>query len=188
MRISAGKFKGLKLHTPKFQKGPNPLRPTSGRIRESIFDVLTHGPMGNLITGSTVLDLFAGTGALGIEALSRGAKSATFIEKNKDNLGLLKRNLLKANSKDITKVVLADATRLPLNQEDSHDLAFLDPPYRQNLIEAAILSALNGGWLASESVLIIESGSPVPSSPIWLEQFVRKYGTTFITIGVIKNP
>ena len=187
MRISAGKLKGLKLHTPKFQKGQSTLRPTSGRIRESIFDILTHGPMGNLITDSTVLDLFAGTGALGIEALSRGAKSATFIEKNKANLGLLKRNIQKANSDDNSTVVLADATRLPPNKGDSHDLVFLDPPYQQNLIEVTILSALNGGWLVPESILVIESGSPVPSSPFWLEQFVRKYGTTFITIGVIKN-
>ena len=111
MRISAGKNKGLKLLTPKLQKGHASLRPTSGRIRESIFDILNHGPMGNIITDSTVLDLFAGTGALGIEALSRGAKSATFIEKNRANLGLLKRNIQKADAENNSTVILADATR-----------------------------------------------------------------------------
>ena len=177
----------MKLHTPKLKKGKSSLRPTSGRIRESIFDILTHGPMGNLITGARVLDLFAGTGALGIEALSRGAKSATFIEKNKDNLGLLKRNIQKTNSLDDSRVVFADATRLPPNKGKSHDLVFLDPPYRKNLIEAAIQSSLNGGWVAPASVLVIETGSEVPTSPIWEKKFVRKYGTTIITIGLIKD-
>lgn len=187
MRISAGKFKGLKLHTPKLKKSNATLRPTSSRIRESIFDILTHGPMGNIITDSTVLDLFAGTGALGIEALSRGAKAATFIEKNKGNLELLKLNLHKANAEDNSKVVLADATRLPQNKGDSHDLVFLDPPYQQNLIEAGIQCALNGGWVAPECILVIESRESVPSSPLWMEHFVRKYGSTYITIGMTKN-
>ncbi|MYG42849.1 MAG: 16S rRNA (guanine(966)-N(2))-methyltransferase RsmD [Rhodobacteraceae bacterium] len=187
MRISAGKFKGLKLHTPKHQKDKKTLRPTSGRIRESMFDILTHGPLGNLIADSSVLDLFAGTGALGMEALSRGAKSATFIEKNKYNLSLLERNLLKAQAIDNSRVLHADATRLPSNKGHSHDLVFLDPPYRENLIEDGILSALNGGWLANECVLVIESGAPVPSSSHWSEQFARRYGTTYITLGVIEH-
>ncbi len=187
MRISAGKFKGLKLHTPKLRKGYTTLRPTSGRIRESIFDILTHGPMGNVITGSTVLDLFAGTGALGIEALSRGARAATFIEKNKGNLDLLEKNLSTINSGIATNIVLADATRLPSNKGDFHDVVFLDPPYRQNLIESGIHSAYKGGWLAPDSVLVIESGSPVPSSSYWSEKFVRKYGTTYVTLGLMRN-
>ena len=187
MRISAGTFKGLKLHTPKPQKDKKTLRPTSGRIRESMFNILTHGPLGNLIADSSVLDLFAGTGALGMEALSRGAKSATFVEKNKYNLSLLERNLLKAQAIDNSRVLHVDATRLPSNKGHSHDLVFLDPPYRENLIEDGIQSALNGGWLANECVLVIESGAPVPSSSHWSEQFARRYGTTYITLGVIEH-
>ncbi len=186
MRISAGKYKGLKLHTPNPQKDRKTLRPTSGRIRESMFDILTHGPLGNLVTDSSVLDLFAGTGALGMEALSRGAKAATFIERNKYNLSLLERNLFKAQAIDNSTLLHADATRLPPNKGYSHDLVFLDPPYRQNLLETAILSALKGEWLANECILVIESGAPVPSSSHWSEQFARRYGSTYITLGVIE--
>ncbi len=187
MRISAGTLKGLKLHTPGQHQGNNPLRPTSSRIRESMFDILTHGSLGNCITHRRVLDLFAGTGALGIEALSRGAASVTFVEKNRCNLDLLTRNVSKANVRNNSSIVQADATRLPPNKRGVHDLIFLDPPYGQDLHEGSIRSALKGGWMTPECVLVLETGKPVSTSSFWLEHIVRKYGTTYITIGRVKN-
>ncbi|HUX78307.1 MAG TPA: 16S rRNA (guanine(966)-N(2))-methyltransferase RsmD [Alphaproteobacteria bacterium] len=153
MRIVGGKYRGKKILAP-IHKGT---RPTSDRTRETIFNILLHNPVfgPGVLIDKAVLDVFAGTGALGLEALSRGAKSVTFIENDKIALPLLYDNV-KAFGLSRTCVFEQDALHLGTTPTSFYDLVFLDPPYHQNLVSPALLHLFSRGWLAKEGSVVIE--------------------------------
>lgn len=180
MRIIAGKFRGLALASVGKGDAGAHLRPTSDRVRESLFSMLSGGRFGDPIEGAKVLDLFAGTGALGLEALSRGAASATFVDDGRKSLSLIRDNIARCNCADAVRVIKRDATRLP--EGEPHDLIFLDPPYGKTLGEKAILSAMKGGWIAPDALIIWEENSaPQPPDGITVLDS-RRYGDTIISI------
>jgi 16S rRNA (guanine966-N2)-methyltransferase len=181
MRIIGGTRRGLKLAEVGEGDAAAHLRPTSDRVREAIFNLLINAH-GNPVTGARVLDLFAGTGALGLEALSRGATEVTFVDDGTKALALLRANIAKMRAEGETRVVRQDATRLPPNPGAPYTLVFLDPPYGKSMGEAALTSALKGNWLAAGAVLVWEESS-FPVVPAGLEQVdQRKYGDTLVTL------
>jgi 16S rRNA (guanine966-N2)-methyltransferase len=154
MRIVAGQFRGRPLAAPE---GTH-TRPTSDRVREAVFNILEHGSAGFSFAHVRVLDLFAGPGALGLEALSRGAAFCLFVEEDVAARGLIRRNIETLGVTGTTKVFRRDATNLgPAgNRSGGFSLAFLDPPYEQGLALRALASAAQGGWLAPGAVAVIE--------------------------------
>ena len=153
MRVVAGKFRGRPLATPADQR----VRPTSDRVREAVFNVLAHGIDDFAIDGARVIDLFAGTGALGIEALSRGAAACLFVEEDAEARGLIRQNVETFQLTGITRIYRRDATDLgEAGNRDRYDLAFLDPPYGKGLGEKAIAAAIAGGWLEPGAVIVLE--------------------------------
>jgi len=153
MRIVGGRFRGRALATP----GDDQTRPTSDRVRESVFNILVHSIDGFAIEGVRVLDLFAGTGALGVEALSRGAAYCLFVEEDADARGTIRRNVEAFGLTGVTKIFRRDATTLgPIENRGKFGLAFLDPPYGKGLAERALASAAAGAWLAHNAVAVIE--------------------------------
>ena len=153
IRVVGGRFRGRPLATPTHEG----LRPTSDRVREAVFNILMHGMAGFSLDGATVLDLFAGTGALGVEALSRGAVFCLFVEDNADARGLIRRNIESLGLSGATKIYRRDATDLgPAGNRSAFSLAFLDPPYGRALGEKALASAASGGWLAPGAIAVLE--------------------------------
>ena len=153
MRIVGGRFRGRALATP----GDDRTRPTSDRVRESVFNILAHGIAGFSLEGVRVLDLFAGTGALGVEALSRGAAYCLFVEEDADARGTIRRNVEAFGLTGVTKIFRRDATALgPAENRGTFGLVFLDPPYGKGLAERALASAAAGAWLAQHAVAVIE--------------------------------
>jgi len=153
MRIIAGQFRGRPLAAPS----DDHTRPTSDRVRESVFNILEHGIDDFSLTGVRVLDLFAGTGALGLEALSRGAAFCLFVEEDAAVRGLIRRNIEALGLTGITKVFRRNATDLgPAGNRGGFGLVFLDPPYGKGLGERALASAAAGGWLGAGAVAVIE--------------------------------
>lgn len=153
MRIVAGRFRGRAIESP----GHEGLRPTSDRVREAVFNILGHGIDGFDIEGVRVLDLFAGTGALGLEALSRGAAYCLFVEQDADARGLIRQNIEAFGLTGVTRIFRRDATSLgPAGRADSFGLVLCDPPYGQGLGEKALAAAASGGWLAGGAVAVIE--------------------------------
>lgn len=152
MRIVAGKFRGRILASPASRD----IRPTSDRLRESLFNILTHA-YGDLVTDAHVLDLFAGTGALGIEALSRGAAVAVFVDEGAEARALLRKNIDALGLGGATRVFRRDATQLgAAHPIEPFSLVFLDPPYGLGLAERALLSARAGGWLRHNAIAVVE--------------------------------
>ena len=152
MRIVGGRLRGRPLGGPK----PSAIRPTADRLRESLFNILVHAH-GDPITGARVLDLFAGTGALGIEALSRGAVFALFIDDGADARALIRENIDALGLGGVTRIFRRDATRLgALHPAEPFSLAFLYPPYGQGLAEKALVSARDGGWLKTDALIVVE--------------------------------
>jgi 16S rRNA (guanine966-N2)-methyltransferase len=149
MRIIAGEFRGRKLASPKGLH----TRPTSDRLREAIFSSLSHR-FGGVLHGLQVADIFAGTGAMGFEAISRGATSAIFVEKHQ-GLELIKANAIHLGCADKCKFLGADARQLPAIGHQL-DLIFLDPPYGKELAEPALMSALANGWLQKGAIAVVE--------------------------------
>jgi 16S rRNA (guanine966-N2)-methyltransferase len=153
MRIVGGQFRGRALVAP----GDDRTRPTSDRVRESVFNILLHGIPGFELEGAKVLDLFAGTGALGLEALSRGAAFCLFVEEEAEARALIRRNVEALGLTGVTKVFRRDATDLgPAGRNGGFTLVFLDPPYGHGLSERALASAVAGGWLAPGAIAVIE--------------------------------
>src|SRR6267378_1648269 len=143
MRVVGGRLKGRNLASPASRE----IRPTADRLRESVFNILIHA-YDNPIEGARVLDLFAGTGALGIEAISRGAKFALFVDNGTEARALLRNNVEALGLGGVTKVYRRDATNLgPAHPMEPFALAFLDPPYGKGLAEKALASLRDGGWL-----------------------------------------
>ncbi len=180
MRIIAGQHRGT--HLADVGKGDEAahLRPTSDRVRESVFSILTSGKMGNPVVGARVLDLFAGTGALGLEALSRGAVHATFVDSGKAAQALLAQNIAKLRREADCSVIKGRADSLP-NASQACGLVFLDPPYGDDLGASALRSAQAQGWIAPEATIVWEER--LPQAPLTgyalLEQ--RQFGDTWIT-------
>lgn len=181
MRIIGGSRRGLKLAEVGAGDVAAHLRPTSDRVREAIFNLLINAH-GNPVSGARVLDLFAGTGALGLEALSRGATQATFVDDGTKALALLRANITKMRAEAETQVIRLDARRLGQNPGAAHGLVFLDPPYGKGLGEAALAAALKGGWLAPHAMVVWEEGAAVtaPEGFALIDQ--RKYGDTVVTL------
>ena len=153
MRIVGGQFRGRPLAAP----GDDRTRPTSDRVRESVFNILGHGVPNFALDGAKVLDLFAGTGALGLEALSRGAAFCLFVEEDAEARALIRRNVEALGLTGVTKIFRRDATDLgPASRNGGFALVFLDPPYGQGLAERALVSAAAGGWLAPGAIAVIE--------------------------------
>jgi 16S rRNA (guanine966-N2)-methyltransferase len=162
MRIVGGRFRGTSL------AGPSGLdiRPTSDRVRESLFNILLHGIKDFDIEGARVLDLFAGTGALGLEALSRGAAYAHFVEDDAEARGLIRRNVETVGAMGITRIYRRDATRLgEIGTLKPFGLIFADPPYGKGLAEKALTSAIEGGWLLPAAVAVVEERASASLAP-----------------------
>lgn len=181
MRIIAGQFRGVALASVgKGDPGAH-LRPTTDRVRESLFNVLMGGKFGDPISGARVLDLFAGTGALGLEALSRGAEHVQFVDSGRKAQALIRQNIKITRCKEQTSLASMDATRLPQNANAPFDLVFLDPPYGKNLGSAALQTAAQAGWIAPEALVIFEENTP-QVAPLGFELLdQRKYGDTHMT-------
>jgi len=151
MRIVGGKHSGRPLAAPRGRD----TRPTSDRAREAIFNVLAHGVDGPGLRDARVIDVFAGTGALGLEALSRGAAHATFIEANRPTANVLKDNIATLGEADNTAVIIGHASALRPAQHPV-DYAFLDAPYDQGLSEPALIALAAQGWLNDGAVVMVE--------------------------------
>jgi 16S rRNA (guanine966-N2)-methyltransferase len=152
MRIVAGRFRGKALNSPSDQS----TRPTGDRVRESMFNILA-SRLGPIFEGKRVLDLFAGTGALGFEALSRGASHVTFVETGAEARGLIRDHIEAFGAGGITKLLRRDATALGTpGSFGQFDLVFLDPPYGQGLGEKALAHVAANGWLAPGATLVLE--------------------------------
>ena len=181
MRIIGGNRRGLRLADVGEGDVAAHLRPTSDRVRESIFNLLINAH-GNPVTGARVLDLFAGTGALGLEALSRGAAEAVFVDDGAKALALLKANIAKMKAEGETRILRQDATHLGPHPGAPFTLIFLDPPYGKAMGEAALTAAQKGGWIAPGAMVVWEEGK-APTAPegfTMLDQ--RRYGDTFVTL------
>lgn len=180
MRIIGGRWRGLKLAELGEGDPKAHLRPTSDRVREAVFNLLTNGRHGDLCRGAQVLDLFAGTGALGLEALSRGATEAVVVDDGKVAARLIGQNLAKMDGAQ-ARHLKADATALP-KAPGVFGLVFLDPPYGKGLGEKALASAVGQGWLAPEAVVLWEEAAPqeAPAGFTLLDQ--RRYGETWVTL------
>jgi 16S rRNA (guanine966-N2)-methyltransferase len=155
MRIVGGRLRGRTVAAPKSKT----IRPTADRLRESLFNILAHA-FDDPVTGARVLDLFAGTGALGIEALSRGAGFALFVDDGAEARALLRENVAVLGLGGTSKIFRRDATKLgEAHPVAPFSLAFLDPPYGQGLGAAALASARAGGWLMPEALIVVEEAT-----------------------------
>ncbi len=182
MRIVGGTHRGLKLADPGAGDPAAHLRPTPDRVREALFNALTQGRWGNLLAGARVLDLFAGTGALGLEALSRGAAQVVFVEEGAAGRALIRANIEKMRAGGVTRLFRRDATRLGENRGPGFDLLFMDPPYGQGLGARALGSAQADGWLAPGAVVVWEeSAAQEPPEGFTLLDH-RQYGQTWLSI------
>lgn len=183
MRIIAGKHKGRRIELPK--QAESVIRPTSDFAREAIFNILVHGKTGlngHTFEGKNVLDVFCGTGALGLESLSRGASHVTFIDNAREAIGTAKYNA-ESIRETATDFMLTDATRLGKSRH-KYDLVFLDPPYFSNLIVPSLKSLAAGGWLADDAVIIIEHDAKeeIKLPPGFVVIDTRRYGRAVIEL------
>jgi len=157
VRIIGGARRGLQLADVGAGDPAAHLRPTSDRVREAIFNLLINGGYGDPITDARVLDLFAGTGALGLEALSRGAAQALFVDDGSEARALLRVNIEALGVGGVTRVFRRDARKLGVMPPGAaHTLAFLDPPYGRGLAEPALAALADGGWLAPGALVVVE--------------------------------
>lgn len=185
MRIIGGSHRGLHLAEVGAGDPAAHLRPTSDRVREAIFNLLINGKVaqsGDPVSGARVLDLFAGTGALGLEALSRGAARVAFVDDGTTARALLRQNIEKMRAMGSTDVWRRDATAMGPNRGAGYTLVFLDPPYGKSLGERALTSCRAGGWLAPGALVVWEENTPpvIPEGFDLIDQ--RKYGETLITL------
>ncbi|MBO9445822.1 16S rRNA (guanine(966)-N(2))-methyltransferase RsmD [Ruegeria sp. R14_0] len=179
MRIIAGEFRGRALASVGKGDAAAHLRPTTDRVRESLFNVLNHQVD---FEGLRVLDLFAGTGALGLEALSRGAAHVTFVDDGRVAQGLIRKNIDLTRSADRTDLIRRDATRLGENGGDPCELVFLDPPYGKSLGQKALTKAIEGGWVADDALIVWEENAPMAAPDGFSLEDSRKYGDTHISL------
>jgi 16S rRNA (guanine966-N2)-methyltransferase len=179
MRVVAGRFRGRALSAPDDMR----IRPTSDRVRESLFNVLTHGMGEFTLDGARVIDLFAGTGALGIEAVSRGAAYCLFVEDAPEARALIRTNVEALGLTGETRIFRRDATDLgPAGNMQPYDLAFLDPPYGKGLGERALAGLAGGGWLSPGAIALLEerAGAEIEIPAAFELLDTRRYGDTEI--------
>ena len=171
MRVVGGRLRSRPIAGPKGEG----LRPTADRLRESLFNILAHG-YGNPVAGARVLDLFAGTGALGIEALSRGAAYVLFVDDGVEARSLLRNNTEQLGLGGTSRIFRRDATKLgPAYPLEPFTLAFLDPPYGKGLAEKALASARDGGWLTKDALVIVEEAARAKfATPEGYEELERR--------------
>jgi 16S rRNA (guanine966-N2)-methyltransferase len=181
MRVVAGRLRGRALASPE-QGGT---RPTSDRVRESLFNILAHGIAGFDIEGARVIDLFAGTGALGIEALSRGAAFCLLVDNGAEARGLIRRNVEALALTGVTKIFRRDASDLgPAAQMGQFGLSFLDPPYGRGLGDKALASLAQGGWLLPGAIVALEerAGTEIVLPAGYDEIERRTWGDTMVVL------
>ncbi|SON54632.1 Ribosomal RNA small subunit methyltransferase D [Hartmannibacter diazotrophicus] len=181
MRIVGGRFRGHGLASPT----SNAIRPTSDRLRESLFNILEHS-FDDPVTDARVMDVFAGTGALGFEAMSRGAKACLFVEEAVEARGLIRRNQESLGLMGATRIFRRDATRMgSVGPAEPYTLAFLDPPYGKGLAEKALSSLIAGGWLKPGALIVVEEAAAadltLPGEIELLDE--RTFGETQIRFG-----
>jgi 16S rRNA (guanine966-N2)-methyltransferase len=185
MRVVGGRFRGRALAGPK----SNAIRPTADRLRESLFNILMHA-YADPLNGARVLDLFAGTGALGIEAASRGSAFVLFVDDGAEARALLRENVAALGLGGVTRIFRRDASKLgPAHPIEPFSLVFLDPPYGHSLATSALVSAQEGGWFTPDALVVVEeaakSAFAAPEGFAELER--RRYDDTeFIFLRV--NP
>lgn len=182
MRLITGRFKGANIEAPQGLT----TRPTSDRVRQALFNVLEHGAPAVDFEGLRVLDLFAGSGALGLEALSRGARFCLFIEEDANARAAIRRNVEALGLTGATKIWRRDATKLgPAGTLSPFDLIFCDPPYGKDLGAPALISAVEGGWTKDDAIAVLEeragTASPWPAPFVEIDR--RRYGETEIAIA-----
>jgi 16S rRNA (guanine966-N2)-methyltransferase len=178
MRVVGGRLRGRTLAAPKGLA----IRPTSDRLRESLFNILAHA-YADPVTGARVLDLFAGTGALGIEAVSRGAAFCLFVDDGAEARALIRQNVDALGLGQLTRVFRRDATKLgAAHPVEPFGLVFLDPPYRKGLAAPALVALRDGGWLLPEAIVMVEEAADAelaaPAGYAELER--RSYDDTMI--------
>ena len=170
MRIVGGRWRGRNLAAPKSQG----VRPTADRLRESLFNILLHS-YGDPVGGARVLDLFAGTGALGLEALSRGAAFALFVDDGVEARALLRQNVEALGAGGMSRVFRRDATALgPAHPLEPFSLVFLDPPYGKGLAERALVCAHEGGWFTPDALIVVEEKTGVFTTPPGFSEIERR--------------
>ncbi|WP_316171660.1 16S rRNA (guanine(966)-N(2))-methyltransferase RsmD [Bradyrhizobium sp. SZCCHNRI1058] len=171
MRVVGGRLKGRNIASPASRD----IRPTQDRLREALFNILVHA-YEDPIEGARVLDLFAGTGALGIEAASRGAAFTLFVDNGAEARALLRNNVEALGLGGVTKVYRRDATNLgPARPVEPFSLVFLDPPYGKGLAEKALASLRDGGWLVPSALLVVEESKAAAfKAPEGFEELERR--------------
>ena len=171
MRVVGGRLRGRNIAAPSSRD----IRPTADRLRESVFNILMHA-YDNPIDGVRVLDLFAGTGALGIEAISRGAAFTLFVDNGAEARALLRNNVEALGLGGVTKVYRRDATNLgPAHPVEPFALVFLDPPYGRSLADKALASLRDGQWLTPDALLVVEESTAAAfAAPAGFEQLERR--------------
>ncbi len=177
MRVVAGRFRGRALQAPDDMT----IRPTSDRVRESVFNILAHGIEDFALDGARVIDLFAGTGALGIEAVSRGAAYCLFVEEAPEARALIRKNVEALGLTGETRIFRRDATDLgPAGNMEPYRLAFLDPPYGKGLGTKALAGLAEGKWLTPGAVCVFEerAGTEVVIPAAFELLDTRTYGDT----------
>ncbi len=185
MRVIAGKYKGRNIETMQ-DKGKK-LRPTTGLAREALFNILSHGQFAvggkKLLDGARVLDLYCGSGALAIEALSRGASYAVLIDMEKLHLDIARKNIKNLGAEENAAFIRANSSTPPPAHVPCN-LIFIDPPYNQGLAQATLENLVKGNWLANDAVVVIETAKKeditVPEGLEELED--RKYGNSRMRI------
>jgi 16S rRNA (guanine966-N2)-methyltransferase len=159
MRVVGGRLRSRPIAGPKSDGKSEDLRPTADRLREALFNILIHA-YGDPVSGARVLDLFAGTGALGIEAISRGAAYALFVDDGVQARALLRDNTEALGLGGVTRIFRRDASKLgPAHPLEPFTLAFLDPPYGKGLAEKALRAARDGGWLTAGALIVVEEAA-----------------------------
>ena len=174
MRIVAGAHRGAKLITPESEE----IRPTSDRVRESLFNILDGGRFPNAYKNKLVIDAFAGTGALGLEAISRGASHVVFLEQAVTSLKVLFQNIRRLNAQEIATVITGDAIELAKNSTESAGLVMLDPPYNSQIGAPCIQNLKDKGWIDDNTLIVLEqTAKEAITLPTWVEALDdRQYG------------
>ena len=187
MRIVGGKHRGRRLAAPPGAA----VRPTSDRAREAVFNILAHGGFGaggaSIVAGAVVLDAFCGTGAMGLEALSRGAARAVFVDNEPQSLVAARANVAALKEGAAARVIAADATRPPARPNDTPPatLAFFDPPYAEAVAAAALAAFADQGWLAPGALCVVEEAaraSALAPPPGFESLDARRYGAARVTL------
>ncbi|MCB8820424.1 16S rRNA (guanine(966)-N(2))-methyltransferase RsmD [Microvirga rosea] len=181
MRIVGGRWRGRSLAGPK----SDGIRPTSDRLRETIFNILAHS-YDEPVEGARVLDLFAGTGAMGLEALSRGASFALFVDEGAQSRGLIRENVETLGAGGATRLFRRDATRMGAAAPNPpFSVVFCDPPYGKDLATKALRSCAEGGWLTPGALVVVEEAQGVEVMlPEGFEEIERRdYGETKVVFG-----